>query len=67
MNGIDDQRTNEVVNFFFLAGGVTVDCLRDNVPAGRTGDSGNSRLLALLYFPVGGLDMDMMEGEDRYL
>jgi len=34
--------------------------------AGRTGDSGNSRLLALIYFPVVGLDMDMMEGgEDR--
>jgi hypothetical protein len=64
MNGIDDQRMNEVVIFF--GWGVTGDCLRENVPAGRTGDSGNSRLLALLYFPVVGLDMDVMEGgEDR--
>lgn len=52
--------------FFFLGRGVTGDCLQKNVPAGRTGASGNSRLLALIYFPVVGLDMDMMEGgEDR--
>jgi len=66
MNWIDDQRMNEVGIFFFLGRGVTGDCLQKNVPAGRTGASGNSRLLALIYFPVVGLDMDMMEGgEDR--